>query len=126
MCYPLRAPEGQAGKSTLLNALLQEEKAIVSPIPGTTRDLVEGMVHLGGIPFRFIDTAGLREQTNDEIEAIGIMKTKEQLQKAALILYMFDAASDSLTAIHQEIQQLKALGLPFIISDLWIICAVMW
>ena len=108
------AGKPNAGKSTLLNALLNEEKAIVSNIPGTTRDLIEDEVNIEGINFRFIDTAGLREETADTIEAIGIAKTKEQLQQAALIIYLFDLATETLSSIQQATQQLEHLGVPFI------------
>ena len=69
-----------AGKSTLLNALLNEERAIVSDIAGTTRDTIEETLHIGGIAFRFIDTAGIRD-TQDQIEAIGVQKAKEKIEK---------------------------------------------
>ncbi|MBD5205948.1 MAG: tRNA uridine-5-carboxymethylaminomethyl(34) synthesis GTPase MnmE [Bacteroidales bacterium] len=78
-----------AGKSTLLNALLQTDKAIVSDIPGTTRDIVEDTIEIGGILFRFLDTAGLRE-TTDTIEAIGIDRAREALHKASIILWLID------------------------------------
>lgn len=78
------------GKSTLLNALLNEEKAIVSDIAGTTRDAIEDEISIQGVVFRFIDTAGIR-QTKDTIESIGIQKTYENMEKAQLILYMLDA-----------------------------------
>lgn len=81
-----------AGKSTLLNALLNEERAIVSDIAGTTRDTIEDEIHLGGITFRFIDTAGLRE-TVDEIETIGIRKAFEKIDHANVVLYLYDAAN---------------------------------
>ncbi len=77
------------GKSTLLNALLNEERAIVSNIPGTTRDTVEDQINLGGINFRFIDTAGIRE-TQDMVEKIGIEKTFDKIENAKLILFLFD------------------------------------
>ncbi|MDX1902817.1 MAG: tRNA uridine-5-carboxymethylaminomethyl(34) synthesis GTPase MnmE [Thermonemataceae bacterium] len=76
-----------AGKSTLLNALLGENKAIVSPIAGTTRDVIEDTLNIKGITFRFMDTAGLRE-TDDLIEKIGVEKALEKMQEAAIILYM--------------------------------------
>lgn len=76
-----------AGKSTLLNALLGEERAIVSDIPGTTRDTIEDTLIINGLQFRFIDTAGLRE-TDDEIEAIGIRRTHDVAEKAEIILYV--------------------------------------
>jgi tRNA modification GTPase len=78
-----------AGKSTLLNALLGEERAIVSHIAGTTRDVIEDVIVIDGIKFRFIDTAGLRN-TSDEIEEIGIKKALEKASKARLIIYLFD------------------------------------
>ena len=81
-----------AGKSTLLNALLNEERAIVSDIAGTTRDTIEDEIHLGGITFRFIDTAGLRE-TVDEIETLGISKAYEKIDHANVVLYLYDAAN---------------------------------
>ncbi len=80
-----------AGKSSLLNALLNEEKAIVSEIAGTTRDSIEDSLFIDGIEFRFIDTAGLRE-TNDKIEAIGVARAKEKITLARLLLYVYDPA----------------------------------
>ena len=78
-----------AGKSTLLNALLKEERAIVSDIAGTTRDTIEEIVHINGTAFRFIDTAGIRE-TTDKIEAIGVQKAKEKIASAKILLYLYD------------------------------------
>lgn len=78
-----------AGKSTLLNALLKEERAIVSDIAGTTRDTIEEILHIKGTAFRFIDTAGIRE-TTDEIEAIGVQKAKEKIATAKILLYLYD------------------------------------
>lgn len=86
--------ETNAGKSTLLNLLLQEEKAIVSDIHGTTRDVIEDTVNIQGLTFRFIDTAGIRE-TEDEIESIGIERTFKKLEQASIILWMIDATTDS-------------------------------
>ena len=79
-----------AGKSTLLNTLLKEDKAIISSIAGTTRDSIEDEITIEGIGFRFIDTAGIRE-TQDEIEQIGIKKAFEKAQQAAIILYLIDS-----------------------------------
>ena len=79
------------GKSTLLNAILNEEKAIVSEIPGTTRDTIEDTIILGGYNFRFIDTAGLRN-SEDTIENMGIERTYEKIRQATIILYVFDLA----------------------------------
>lgn len=107
------AGKPNAGKSTLLNTLLNEERAIVSDIPGTTRDVIEDEMVLGGINFRFIDTAGLRE-TKDVIEALGVERTREQMKKASLIIYLFDLANASLEEIHQEEAHLKELGIPHI------------
>jgi len=114
-----------AGKSTLLNALLQEDKAIISSIAGTTRDSIEDEITIGGIGFRFIDTAGIRE-TDDEIEQIGIQKTFEKVAAAAIVLYMIDAnVFEQEKAAHQEkIRQLstqhpdKAIWVLFNKSDL--------
>ena len=91
------------GKSTLLNALLNEERAIVSDIPGTTRDTVEDTFTTHGITFRFIDTAGLRSHTNDTIETIGISRTYEKIKEASVILYLFDIS----TITADEIEELK-------------------
>lgn len=81
------------GKSTLLNALLNEERAIVSEIPGTTRDTVEDSLTINGVSFRFIDTAGLRSHSGDMIENIGIGRTYEKIQESTVILYVFDMSS---------------------------------
>ena len=82
-----------AGKSTLLNALLKEERAIVSDIAGTTRDTIEEVLHIKGNAFRLIDTAGLRE-TKDEIERIGVAKAKEKVTQADVLVYLVDANSN--------------------------------
>ncbi len=78
------------GKSSLLNVLLQEERAIVSEIPGTTRDTIEEVLHFGGLLFRFIDTAGLRH-TDNEIEVKGVARTMAKLEKADVVLAMAEA-----------------------------------
>jgi tRNA modification GTPase len=82
--------EPNVGKSTLLNALLNEERAIVSEIAGTTRDTIEDELVIGGIGFRFIDTAGIRD-TQDVIESIGIKKTFEKIEQAQVVLYLFES-----------------------------------
>jgi tRNA modification GTPase len=79
-----------AGKSTLLNALLNEERAIVSEIPGTTRDTIEEVINMDGILFRLIDTAGIRQHTTDVIESFGVKRSLEKMQQADLVLYLFD------------------------------------
>ena len=78
-----------AGKSTLLNALIGEEKAIVSDIPGTTRDVIEDTVEIGGILFRFYDTAGLRE-SDDVIENLGVQRARRKIEEAAIVLHLID------------------------------------
>ena len=97
-----------AGKSTLLNVLLQEDKAIISAIAGTTRDSIEDEITIGGIGFRFIDTAGIRE-TQDEIEQFGIQKTFEKVAAAAIVLYLIDsnAFDHEKTAHREKVRQLK-------------------
>ena len=108
------AGKPNAGKSTLLNTLLNEEKAIVSEIPGTTRDFIEDEVEWGGISYRFIDTAGLRE-TRDVIESMGVQRTREQMQKASLILYLFDLRSTSPEQLVQEELSLKEMSIPYLL-----------
>ena len=94
-----------SGKSSLINALLKEEKAIVSDIPGTTRDIIEDTLIIDGLKFRFIDTAGLRK-TNDKIESLGIEKAKEKIKKAKVLLYLFDRNDISLKEIIKENNEL--------------------
>lgn len=108
------AGKPNAGKSTLLNALLNEEKAIVSDIAGTTRDFIEDEINLGGVTFRFIDTAGLRE-TEDKIEAMGVERTQQQMKKASLIIYMIDLAHDNVVDFNRDINKLENMGIPFIV-----------
>lgn len=83
-----------AGKSTLLNTLLNENRAIVSDIPGTTRDTVEEMINIDGILFRLIDTAGIREHTSDIIESEGVSRSLEKMKNADVVLYLFDAGEE--------------------------------
>lgn len=100
--------EPNVGKSTLLNALLNEERAIVSDIAGTTRDTIEDEITLGGIGFRFIDTAGIRE-TKDTIEGLGIQKTFEKIKQSQVVIYLFDSKTsvESLEKIKLEIEKIK-------------------
>jgi len=107
------AGKPNAGKSTLLNALFNEEKAIVSDIAGTTRDFIEDELSLGGVIFRFIDTAGLRE-TTDTIEAIGVTRTQEKMRTASLILYLFDLSDTDLVQVHRDLNKLDNLGVPYL------------
>jgi tRNA modification GTPase len=107
------AGKPNAGKSTLLNTLLNEERAIVSEIPGTTRDVIEDEMVLGGINFRFTDTAGLRD-TADVIEAMGVERTRDRMKKASLIIYLFDLSQTSLEEIASEEEALKKFSAPYI------------
>ncbi len=105
------AGKPNAGKSTLLNALLKEEKAIVSEIPGTTRDVIEDVLQLGGYKFRLQDTAGLREAA-DAIEAIGVSRSQEKIREAALLLYVCDLSATTLPEIEVELNSLGHPDLP--------------
>ena len=100
--------ETNAGKSTLLNVLLNEDKAIVSNIHGTTRDVIEDTTNIGGITFRFIDTAGIRE-TNDTIESLGIERTFQKLEQAEIVLWMIDA-TDATSQMNQLSGHTSASG----------------
>jgi tRNA modification GTPase len=103
-----------AGKSTLLNALLNEERAIVSHIPGTTRDTIEEVLNIQGINFRLIDTAGIREAT-DAIEQIGVQRTMEKISQSALLVYVFDAAEITIEELNSDIESLQKPGVTMII-----------
>ncbi len=101
--------EPNVGKSTLLNALLNEEKAIVSEVAGTTRDAIEDELNIDGIGFRFIDTAGIRE-TQDIVESIGIKKTFEKTSQAQVVMYLLDASLVNIAnaaSINTEIQRIQ-------------------
>lgn len=102
-----------AGKSTLLNALLNEDRAIVSEIAGTTRDTIEEVLNINGINFRLIDTAGIREAT-DTIEAIGVEKTMQKISQSAVLVYLFDVVNLSATEIKEDIASLYKPGVAFI------------
>lgn len=95
-----------AGKSTLLNMLLGDERAIVSEIPGTTRDTIEDQLIINGILFRFIDTAGIRN-TTDVIEQIGVNKAFDVIKKSAIVIYLFDVASIEKNILQQDILKIK-------------------
>lgn len=102
-----------AGKSTLLNALLNEDRAIVSDIAGTTRDSLEDEWTLGGIKFRLVDTAGLRE-TTDVIEALGVERTQAWVKKAQVVIYMADATSETPVGFAAGVEALGQLDIPVI------------
>jgi tRNA modification GTPase len=99
-----------AGKSTLLNALLNEERAIVSHLPGTTRDTIEEVLNINGINFRLIDTAGIREAT-DAIEQIGVRRTMEKISQSAILVYVYDATSITIEELNQDIADLNKPGI---------------
>lgn len=98
-----------AGKSTLLNKLLKEERAIVSDIAGTTRDTIEEILNINGIKFRLIDTAGIRE-AQDQIEAIGVEKTLEKIAQSAILLYVFDVIETPPEEVAKDIAKLQKEG----------------
>ncbi|HLG34533.1 MAG TPA: tRNA uridine-5-carboxymethylaminomethyl(34) synthesis GTPase MnmE [Bacteroidia bacterium] len=100
------AGKPNVGKSTLLNVLLNEERAIVSPIAGTTRDTVEEEIVLSGIKFRLIDTAGIR-QTTDTIENLGVSRTMEKINRSPVLIYLFDVNETSPVMLKEEIKMLK-------------------
>ena len=108
------AGKPNAGKSSLLNTLLNEDKAIVSEIPGTTRDSIEDSLVINGINFRFTDTAGLRE-TIDIIESKGIEKTKEKIKKAKILLYLFDSNDTNFNEIKSSVNGFKRDDLSIIL-----------
>jgi tRNA modification GTPase len=103
-----------AGKSTLLNALLNEERAIVSEIAGTTRDTIEERLVINGVEFRLIDTAGIREAT-DTIEAIGVERTYEKIRQSALLLYVFDASKLDPAEVQKDLESLTQQGIPYVV-----------
>lgn len=98
-----------AGKSTLLNVLLNEDRAIVSEIPGTTRDTIEEVINIDGILFRLIDTAGIRQHTSDVIESAGVERSLEKMKQADLVLYLFDVADPKpeVGVLKAEIEKLR-------------------
>lgn len=97
-----------AGKSTLLNQLLKEDRAIVSPVPGTTRDTIEEQLNIEGIPFRLIDTAGLR-QTTDEVESIGVERAYEKMKQASIIIYLFDPLGYQAEMLQKDLDMLHSM-----------------
>ncbi len=103
------AGKPNAGKSTLLNALLNEERAIVSDIPGTTRDTIEEVLNISGIQFRFIDTAGIRA-TTDAIEQQGVERTIEKLKQSAVYIYLFDVNKTTPYELLHDLKELELTG----------------
>ena len=106
------AGKPNVGKSTLLNALLNEDRAIVSEIAGTTRDTIEDEMTISGIKFRFIDTAGIRD-AEDTVEALGVLRTHEKMKQAKLIIYLFDP-SQSAEDVKEQLAQIRLLNIPYI------------
>ena len=104
-----------AGKSTLLNALLNENRAIVSDIAGTTRDTIEEVLNIEGVLFRLIDTAGIRIQTDDIIEQLGVAKSLEKMNSADLVVYLFDAATTSVQEIEVVEKELTSTGIKHVL-----------
>ena len=100
------AGKPNAGKSSLLNALVNEDKAIVSDIPGTTRDAIEDVTVINGIKFRFIDTAGIRD-TSDKIESIGVERAKGKIGKSRVLIYLFDRSDISENELINEVENYK-------------------
>jgi tRNA modification GTPase len=104
-----------AGKSTLLNTLLNEERSIVSEIAGTTRDTIEEILNIDGVAYRFIDTAGLRE-TKDQIEQLGVERSYSKINKASMLLYVIDSTTfTSEQNLVEEIESVKAFNIPFLL-----------
>jgi tRNA modification GTPase len=104
-----------AGKSTLLNCLLNEDRAIVSEIAGTTRDTIEETLNINGVLFRLIDTAGIRTQSQDVIENIGIEKSLEKMRSADVVLYIFDKQTESVESLKNQIEIFKEAGIKYIL-----------
>ncbi len=96
-----------AGKSTLLNTLLNENRAIVSEIAGTTRDTIEELININGILFRLIDTAGIREHSQDIIENMGVIKSKEKIRQADIVLYLFDVDELNAAELAETVEELR-------------------
>ncbi len=104
-----------AGKSTLLNALLNEDRAIVSDIAGTTRDTIEEVLNINGLLFRLIDTAGIREHTSDVIEQIGVGRSLEKMRNADIVIYLFDASGEPEEAIIRQQDMFASEGLRYLL-----------
>jgi tRNA modification GTPase len=103
-----------AGKSTLLNTLLNENRAIVSDIAGTTRDTIEEVLNIQGVLFRLIDTAGIRESA-DVIESIGVQKTMEKIREAGVVLYLFDVNETSLADLQAQVATFEQEGVNYLL-----------
>ena len=104
-----------AGKSTLLNSLLNENRAIVSDIPGTTRDTIEELINIDGIVFRLIDTAGIRQHTTDVIENAGVERSLEKMRQADLVIYLFDVNTQAIADLRLQIADLASAGIKYVL-----------
>lgn len=104
-----------AGKSTLLNALLREERAIVSDIAGTTRDTIEETLNIKGILFRLIDTAGIRQHSGDVIESMGMEKSMEKMRSADVVIYLFDVNEMSAEDLQNALVEMRAAGIKVLV-----------
>ena len=111
--YTVIAGRPNAGKSTLLNKLLNEERAIVSEIEGTTRDTIEDVLNIEGLTFRLVDTAGIREAT-DQIEQKGIERTMDSVLKSSLLIYVYDSARLEAENVQKDLEMLDASRIPHI------------
>ncbi len=103
-----------AGKSTLLNALLNEERAIVSDIAGTTRDSIEEVLNINGVLFRLIDTAGIREHTADVIETMGVQRSRDIMKRADIVVYLFDVNEESSEELQQQKNAFEQEGMKYL------------
>ena len=104
-----------AGKSTLLNQLLNEDRAIVSDIPGTTRDTIEELINIDGVLFRLIDTAGIRGHASDIIETAGIEKSLQKMKQADVVIYLFDVNDTSLEELKEKIKDFEQQGIQYLL-----------
>jgi tRNA modification GTPase len=104
-----------AGKSTLLNTLLNENRAIVSDIAGTTRDTIEEVLNIDGVLFRLIDTAGIREHTRDLIESIGVERSFEKMRAANVVMYLFDVGEIDTTVLQTVVDNFNKENIQFIL-----------
>ena len=104
-----------AGKSTLLNSLLNEDRAIVSDIAGTTRDTIEETMNINGILFRLIDTAGIRSHSTDTIENIGIEKSLQKMQSADIVLYLFDIQTETTEMLREQTGSFDKVGIRYLL-----------
>lgn len=104
-----------AGKSTLLNTLLNENRAIVSDIAGTTRDTIEEVLNIDGVLFRLIDTAGIREHTDDAIEQIGVSKSKEKMRAAQVVIYLYDLLNMNVEELQKIVDEFEQENINYIL-----------